>query len=319
MVSGEFLCARAGKLTEAMEGITHRAVARRLPPQFEDCYKTVTALRGSTQDELAAAVLKTPGDLIHVHNEPNWPVSAIKAVDSRPVIMNVHDVTSARPYQHFDPYEMQAYLDADAFIFVSEEQRDFVIANVCDISSKPYCCIGNFGSHSTIIERCVLPHIGGLVYEGGADPRGAAEPWRDQSPIADAVKDFHIYPGNPGLDYSILHDTVLDYRLLTHRLAQHDWGYVGVPVPNEAWAHSLPNKTNEYFMAGIPIIALNAPLLKPLCDSGLGIYCHTVADVARAAKENPKPYAKVVKSRRHQFTMRYNIEPVLELYKQVTL
>jgi len=185
------------------------------------------------------------------------------------------------------------------------------------IENKPYICLPTYGSHSTIVEKPVLPHLGGLCYVGGADPRGYEASWRDQSPVADLVPDFHIYPGNPGIDYGILHDTVLDYRLITQHIARHDWGYVGVPVANHAWAHSYPNKVYEYLLAGIPIIALNTPLLKPLCDAGYGIYLDDVKQLPVAMKENPKPYAKRVRQDRYRFTMRYNIQPLLDLYEQV--
>lgn len=320
MVSGRFPCVRAGKLTEAL-GIPHDALARGVPPQFEDVYERLYALRCGSQHDFAKFFREHDYRLIHVHNEPNWPVIIAKENQSAPVIMDVHDVTSARPGSFIDPYEEAAYDAADAFVFVTEQQRDFCISKGFKVEGKPYACIGNFASDSTIVERKNLPQLGGVVYAGGADPRGTVDSWRDLSPVADALAKsdipFNIFAGNPGVDYGLVHGMVMEYRVLINRLSQFGWGFTGVPVPNSAWEHSLPNKVYEYLAAGIPFIALNNPLLKPLCDEGLGIYVDSVDMVPLAAMVDPKPYKKRVLAQRHRFTMSYNIAPVKALYEQL--
>lgn len=322
MVSGSYPCVRAGKITEALleKGWEHTVIGRMLPPQFQSCYKRIITRRCGTREEVAEATMAQEGELIHVHNEPNWPVYYLRD-DPRPIIFNVHDVTSARPFHPEDPnylLEHESYERADAFVFVSEEQRAFAITKGLDIEGKPYACIGNYASANTIIEKPVLPHVGGVVYAGGIEGREAKSAWRDFSKIADLLdKQFHYYPGGGGVDYGtgVRHDTILEYGLLTHRLSQHDWGFTGTVIPNPAWGHSLPNKVFEYMAAGIPFAALNNPLLKDLCDSGLGIYLDDYRQLATLP--NPKPYAKRVKQERHRFTMRYHIDPVVELYEKV--
>ena len=118
-----------------------------------------------------------------------------------------------------------------------------------------------------------MPHIGGVVYEGGCEKSGTPGAWRDQSAMSDALGGkLHIYPGGPHPDYGIVHPTELHYPLLIQRLAQHDWGFVGVWPANEAWTQTVPTKAYEYLAAGIPILAMNCPLLKPLCMAGMGRY-----------------------------------------------
>lgn len=316
MVTGEFPCVRAGKITEAMD-IPHSVVCRKYPPQLEEVYTSITALQSATADELVDAVMREDGDIIHVHNEPNWPVVKLKeAGESRPIIFDVHDVTSARPDSPTDPYERFSYEAADAFVFVGEQQRDFCISQGFAVEGKPYVCLANYASHSTEVEKPVMGHVGGIVYAGGLDPRGATGAWRDLSAIADALPGaFHVYPGNPGIDYGIVQPTILEYRLLTHYLARHDWGFSGTPQPIEAWTHSFPNKFAEYMMAGIPLVALNNPVLKPFCDEGLGIYLDDIGQLPNVARTDPKPYAKRVREQRYRFTMRYNIEPLNDLYQ----
>ena len=263
----------------------------------------------------------TEGELVHVHNEPNWPVAELRRRgETRPLILNVHDIASARPFNAEDSnklLEAEAYHYADGLIFISERQRDFARACGFD-TNKPTAILPNYASHSTIVAKKLLPHIGGVCYAGGLDPRGAANSWRDLSPIADVLHgELHIYPGMPSINYGIVHRQVFDYRLLMHRIAQHDWNFSGTPVPNPAWDMSYPNKVFEGFAAGVPLIALNNPLLAEFCDAGLGIYCDTLADVARAAKAKPNKFRKRVLEERERFTMRYNIQPVLDLYEEV--
>lgn len=322
MVSGSYPCVRCSKLTEAIESWTHEVVCRMYPPQIPDAYTRISALKGASRKELSEFVKRTPGEMIHVHNEPNWPAVTIKEIDDRPLIFDVHDVSSARPAKPDDPnlmLEREAYEAADGFVFVSTQQRDFCISKGFDVLGKPYAVMPNYASHTTITpKRPLLPHLGGVVYAGGLDPRGLENSWRDLSPVADMLgESFHVYPGGPGADYGNLHPTVYDYRLLTHRLAQHDWGFSGTPVPNDAWGHSYPNKVFEYFAAGIPLIALNNPLLAEFCDMGLGVYLPEMGAIGAAAKLDPRPYRKRVLQMRERFTMRYNIQPVLDLYEEV--
>lgn len=319
MVSGFFPCVRAGKITEALRE-EHDVLSRVWPPQFQHVYDRKYVLKNATVKDYCDWFSAHDGeyDIIHVHNEPNWPVIAAKESQSAPVLMNVHDVTSARPAISYDPYESLAFDAADAFVFISEEQRQFTIDLGFAVEGKPYCVLANYASESTIVDKRVLPYVGGVVYVGGLDKRGMEGSWRDLSPVADAMEaasiPFHIYPGNPGIDYGITHRSLMEYGVITHRMSQHDWGFSGTPVPNHAWAHAYPNKVFEYLAAGIPFIALNSPLVKPLCDQGLGYYLPDIAHVKDIPKLDRKGYTKRVRANRHRFTMGYNIKPLQDLY-----
>jgi len=316
MLSGNYLCVRAGKIAEAIPGI-HHGLCRCAPPQMEDAYSSLTVLRCATPKEIGRAIASSGADIIHVHNTPDVPVSWAKEYTDAPVILNVHDVACAGVNAAFDPDEEAAYQDADAFVFVSEEQRRFAIDAGLSVEGKPYVALPNYASHTCIVDKSRLPHLGGVVYAGGVEPRGGK--YRDLTPIADALgESFHLYPGNPVQGYECSqHPTVMEYRALTHRIAQHDWGLSGVMDPKPGWLHSYPNKVFEYFAAGIPLIALNSPLLLPFCEQGLGVYCTSIKEVKAAAKLDPKPFAKRVRAARERFTMSYNIGPLKEMYDRL--
>ena len=155
------------------------------------------------------------------------------------------------------------------------------------------------------VDKPMLPHIGGIVYEGGLDKRGAEGAWRDLSPIADYLEahgsELHIYPANPGIDYGKLYQMELDYRILIHRLAQHDWGITGTAVPELSWLTTFPNKIGDYFAAGIPFVAVNTPLVRDLAEEGFGI----CIDNLEHLRDLPdvKPFLKSIKANRMRFTM----------------
>lgn len=79
----------------------------------------------------------------------------------------------------------------------------------------------------------------------------------------------------------------------------------------------MPTKVGEYFAAGIPVIALNCPPVKPLCDAGMGIYLTDVRDLPKAAATPTKQFKKAVMHNRSRFTTERVIEPLAELYKEV--
>lgn len=325
MVSGNFPCVRVGKTTEALSyrGWEHDVLCMKEPPQMRDVYKRIKVIPSATNKEFGEMMDKHDGELLHVHNEPNWPVMIAKEYTDKPVIMNVHDVASARPKasQFRDIFEFASYEAADGLIFVTDEQRDFVIARGANIKETPYAVVGNYATSRYFLDKPILPHVGGLVYEGGLDARGKELAWRDQSVLADALEKsgvhMHIF-SDERVDYGVPHGPVVEFVALIHRLSQYDWGFCGTMKPIPAWEHSIPNKFFDYLSAGIPVIVMNCPELKPLCDEGFGIYVYDHRDAVNIVKNvDPKPYKKYVAKHRQRFTMLNHIQPVVDLYDEV--
>jgi hypothetical protein len=319
MVQGTYPCVRAGKITEALvpRDWSHDVLCLKHPRQLEGAYRGLIYDPFMSPRDLGRRIAEHEAELVHVNNAPNWPVIVAKEyAGGRPVILDVHDLTCSMPGFALDIYEEEAFRAADAFVFVTEEQRDYGIAEGLDIEGKPYAVIANYASASLMIDHPVLPHLGGVVYEGGLSPRGEANAIRDLSPVADALGDrFHVYPANTGVDYGVVHTTEGEYPLLIHRLSQHDWGFVGTSTPVPACDHSLPNKIYDYLGAGIPLLAMHVPLVRPLCEDGLGVYCDTLEELVSASERDPAPFAEAVREQRERFVMDAHIDVVAELYE----
>lgn len=324
MVTGSFPCIRVGKITEALQtyGWEHDVVCGGYPPQMPWAYSNIDSQNGITDIRMAEKIAESDAEIIHINNEPNWPVQVAKSVaGDRPVVLNVHDVTSARPRQQFDPYEESSFKYADGLIFVHENQRLLAGELGFDID-KPYAVIPNYTSSTFFINKTPLPHIGGLVYEGGVDTRNSIERWRDQSPIADVMEangmELHIYSDRDA-GYGNQHPVEMNFPILVHRLAQHDWGFCGIAEANRAWSSTIPNKFFDYMAAGIPVIVMNCEPLIPYCEMGLGIYATDINQIPKIVKNvDRKPYIKAIKEHRGRFTMLNHIEPVKELYEELT-
>lgn len=321
MVCGEFPDIRCGRITHALSqrGYPHGVTTLRIPPQFDDVYEFVDWDNMDCAWGIAERAVTHDADIYHVHGELHqfWPVPYLKELTKKPVILNVHDLVSARPKSVLDVYEEEGMAKADALVFVTEEQRAFAKGMGLPIA-KPYCIVPNHVSRRSFVREKILPHIGGVVVHGGTAARGDGSNSIDYSRISDTLGGaLHIYSGNDAPDYGIVHEMQLEHDVLMHQLARHDWGFAGTATLDAVWGQALPTKVGEYFAAGIPVIALNCPPVKPLCDLGMGIYLDDVRDLPEAASTDPAPYIYQVLKHRAEFTTENFIEPLIQLYEEL--
>lgn len=322
MVCGEYPDIRVGRITSALRdnGIKHGVTTLRYPPQMDDVYDFIDWNHTDSQAGIIDRALAHEADIYHVHGELHqfWPVLALKERTDKPVILNIHDLNSARPSVALDRYEEEAIAAADALVWVTDDYRLFGEAMGFAVD-KPYCIVPNYVSSRWFIDKPVLPHIGGVCIHGGMAKRGDTGASLDFSPIADLLGgQVHLFPGGPNPDYGIIHPTEIDYGILIHRLSQFDWGFSGSVYPNAVWGSTLPTKVGECFAAGTPVIAMNCPAVKPFCDIGMGIYLDDPRDLPKAAATDPAPYRKAVLANRHRFTTERAIAPLVEMYKELT-
>jgi hypothetical protein len=308
---------RAGKLASALSscGWEFDVLGLQYPTVYASAYRSVTADPFLTSASLRAFVAEHPARLLMVNNEPNWPMLAFaEASAGRPVVLDVADIQSQRGDGYIDPYEAEAFALARAYLFVTPDQREYAVEHHLADPAKPFAIVSNYVLAAEMIDGTPLPHVGGMVYQGGLNMRSVQGGWRDLSSLADALGgELHLY--GDVVDYGVHHGTETVYPLLIQRLAQHDWGFVGSPVPSLAWEKTLPNKIYEYFAAGIPVVVMNAPLCEPFCSAGMGVYCDSVEEAAEVVRgTNPEPYRAAVAEQRGRFTMENHIAPVAELF-----
>lgn len=316
MVCADYPDVRCGRITQGMKehGWTHDVLTRGFPAQMEDAYDHIYASPFQWKHTFDDSTL------YHVHGELHsfWPVERIKETSNAKVILNVHDLTCARPNSQFDKSEEAGLSLCDAQVWTTEEQRAFATKAGLD-TSKPYCIVPNYVSRRYFIDSTPLPHIGGICYEGGISPRGDNANSRDFSPIADALDgELFIYRGGNPVGYGIERGTVFEYPLLFHRLAQHDWGLAGFYEAHDSWTHASVTKAYEYLAAGIPIISFNTPQLDPVTDLGMGVKVDNLQQLRELLDVDVTPYKEAVLKHRSQFCVERTLKPLAELYERLT-
>ena len=177
MVCKDYLDVRAGRIAIAMSihGIHHDALCNRFPVTYRDAYARIDVDPYMGYDGMVKRIRESDADIIHVHGALSgmWVTLAAKeGAEGRPVVLNVHDLTAARVQSVFDPYEPQAIRAADALVWVSEPYRDYAIQAYGKWEEKPECFVTNYVSSRAIVERSVLPHVGGVCCVGGVTTRG---------------------------------------------------------------------------------------------------------------------------------------------------
>ena len=284
------------------------------PRVYANAYRSITADPYLDAASISRLAEEHPAQVLVVCNEPNWPLAAFRAgACGRPVVLDVADLQSQRADGYIDPYEAEALSLADAFIFVTEDQHAWSVEQGLVDAAKPYALLSNQTLAAEMIDSTPLPHIGGMVYQGGMNLRGEKGGWRDLSSLADALDgQLHLYGDK--VDYGIWHDFEMEYRLLIHWLARHDWGFVGSPIPTVAWDKTLPNKIYDYFAAGLPVVVMNAGQCRPFCDEGMGIWCESVEEAAEVVRSvDPASYRETVRARRGEYTMDAHVAPLARI------
>ena len=318
-ISTGYLDVRAGRAALALKdhGIEAEGLCFRWPPQLRDAYTHLTVDPLMDWRDIQRFVKASKADVIHIHGElyGYWLAQCVREATDRPVILDCHDLACARPNSLLDAYEQRAFQMADAFVWVTQEQRDFGLKMGLAALGKPEVFVTNYVTSSAFIDKPLLPKIGGVVYAGGISKRGDGSQERDLSAVADQIP-LHIYCGSPEPpDYGINHPQEVHYPLYIQQLARYDWGFCGHPFQATSWLQSMPTKATEYFAAGIPGIFMNVPACREFAERGMGVYIDDIRDLKKVASLDPKPYRKAVMAQRREFTVERIIDPLVELYR----
>lgn len=278
-------------------------------------------------------------DLIHVHNEPSWLVTAAKeARPDLPVVFDVHDLASMQEpgfmWNSRLTHEASAMRDADGFIFPSRGYYDQVFQEYGLM--KPRMVVYAMCNREVMMLP-QLPRVGGVVYEGGViAPQGSAHGSHgDDSSIhyRNHLKLSHFLTssGIPFAVYGVgataqkaylfagaqVFPSIPYYNMLSN-LSRYDWGFVGAAEPNKAIETCMPNKMFEYIIMGVPVIVCNAPEAGEWAEkNGVGIHVKSIEEIPARYNEHIE-LRKNVADTRHKFVMESQVDSILEFYKSVT-
>lgn len=268
-------------------------------------------------------------DIFHFHNEPDWPVEAIRKVTDKPLVYDIHDMVSIRTGEP-EPYENKALELCDGVLVPSRLYKENIQSRV----KKPVYEILNSVPEKLYPKIRRVPHRRGIVYEGGL--KGMPKELSDQFEFRDWASVFRelskmnievwAYPAaSREEDLSNYHQSgailmnSLPYDQLLKNLASHEAGLVGSPFPSKAFNGALPNKMFEYISAGVPVIAYNAPSAAEfLHATGFGEGIDDLKQVPDVLEQFRKEKtAEYVWRMRGNWTMERQIGKVETLYKKI--
>lgn len=296
-------------------------------------FNTFSAWQDVTQ--LCRTIQNSSADIIHVHNEPDWVVSAARSATDRPIIFDVHDLESLRWQRAPDEIENAAFRDADGFVHVSDVC--LAAAEFHHGKAKPAFvlpCYINEIFYPTPQQLQSTPAWNTIVYEGGlgvteettdADGR-TTHNFRGLEPVVEAFVgagyNFHLYPTAARDDHvyenigAVLNHP-LQYPVLVRALRTFGFGFVGAAHSSSLMDAALPNKLFEYLSQGVVPVVLNAArAAKFVTDNGVGIVLENLSNLREQLECGPEIRKNVI-ARHRDWTMEANIGGMDWLYDQV--
>lgn len=307
---------------------------------YSERYKTFTFFQNPDQCYDSIALMKD-ADVFHVHNEPSWFVNMIKSVhgDNIPVVLDVHDSYTIR-YPEGEPSldtpritadERYNFQLADAHVFISDP-----MAEVCRNTFKleqPYAVLPSY-MPKQFYRMDSFRWVGGIVYEGRVDVKEKLKEYNsfftycDYRELAKELREnklaFYIFAPNRDIkEMNELYNGDAFFMQaqppdeLVRTLGSHHYGILGNIQEHEAWKYALPNKLFDYLAAGIPVIAINAPLAgKFVEENGFGINVKTVEEIVTAWGKT-REFRENIAKHRFDWCMEEHIEDVENLYRKL--
>lgn len=278
-----------------------------------------------------ASMLEDKIDIVHVVNEPDWMVIQLKESLNKPVIHDATVIDSMRQAA-VNPDEIKAYQIADAAIFQSIGERDWVTK------------LHNYGGTALVLPNLYTldmiprtqqyPKIRGLCYRGQivADDN---RPWmRALYDLRHIVGSFCAQGHNIAIYGSSnagpeVHDIYASMGALVYgatttaksaipHLARFDWGLVACGGDHVITATTVPAALFDYIAAGIPIVALKrcSAAAEIVEKQGIGIVIDDAGDLKEKYEWVNNFQAQVIRNR-ERLAIEKNLSALTDFYATV--
>ncbi len=329
-------CIRVHKMGLPLRAAGHKIglITARYPTQVQGYYDFRLVYENMKQLWNAIALIDPVTHIFHIHNEPNYFVSAVKEVSKKPVIMDVHDSYLARrtdkekKIRHV-VQERNNMLLADGFVFVNEAMQKTVYDEFPILKEKPAICLYSYVPKEFYVWD-FFDYLAGVCYEGRThhpdivkEENGDLDFFEhsDYTNLCGEMKEkkvpFWIYNSTASMDAYYEKLTKIggsyDYNMLINKIGRHDWGLLGNNQSFLDLENCMPNKLFEYIAAQLPIVAMNAKFAGDWLEKeGIGISVKSVDELVSRYNERNKCRENLIKQR-----LRYCMEA--HLYRLVGL
>jgi len=286
------------------------------------------------KEQLIRAVQASPADIFHVHNEPDWIVSATREATNKPVIFDVHDPESMRWVAEPDQDEYDAYKSADALIFTSNGCMNYAMKFH---EKKPTLVLPCYA-----LEDYANPYItnvswSSVVYEGGLSEgrndykglihgRESALDMRDYTEVVEAFinQGFNVFLfGANKKAYKVYEDLGavvtggIHYPNLMTALRPFGLGLVGATRSYELMEAAMPNKLFEYLSQGVvPVLMNMTEAYEYVKEKNIGIKLESFNNIGEQLAEAKSMKENILKYMPDYF-MENHIDGVISLYKSL--
>ncbi|MDD5353015.1 MAG: glycosyltransferase family 4 protein [Candidatus Omnitrophica bacterium] len=332
-------CIRVFKETIALQAAGHIVylIGNRIPWGFNAFDQAmIYADKGQMQRSIASC----DADIFHVHNEPDWLVSATRDATKKPIIFDVHDLESLRWGEGPNQEEYDAFKAADGYIHVSEPCK--MSAEIYHGADKPTRIIYSYVNERFLApdnEIVSDPSYESMVYEGGLDAKETPKPINEKPNqfkvniryMAGLFNHIH----KQGISVNCISASPIDndlyeqngcfvspsvsYPSMLMGLRPYGFGFVGSPWSSPLMEYAMPNKLFEYISQGVVPVCLFASESARFCkkyDMGTNLDPAKMGNFKDMIADVPRQRLNLLKHR-HEFIMENQTSDIISLYEEV--
>jgi len=274
-------------------------------------------------------------DLVHVHNEPSFPVVIAKIVGHKKVILDAHDLGVVRNgWENMSDTtraDLEAITQCDGLIVPCNKYIE--ILEERGKLSIPTLELLSYNNEEDYVTPKEEEYLGGIVYQGSiyAPAQSHPLPYRIYDNVAKEIISmnipFYIYPAGGYVKYMPYYHSIgckcmpsCDPASLLKNLSKHAWAFCGSPIEHRQWHLTLANKQFDYLSAGIPSIVYKADATaKFIKEHGGGVVIKDlkeIKDIYNDEKLRTECVSEIMKMRKNH-TMESQLTKLEQFYEKV--